>query len=266
METLFRGRARRSEVAPGALRIRPSRENESDGLRSFERRVNGARLSKEFAISVLEADRGEVSKSWPLSPEWLQWALDGTEAKPGDKAGQLAVHVTRTGRDYVVLGRWSVQVIFRCARTLEPAPYELSADLTLLLRRGASNPEQNPRSPSRSERHRTKAQKKAEPDAELSDEDVATDTFVGEQIVLDEFVREQLLLEFPMFPLRSDLRSADSAAIGPAPENPEAEAAEISGAEPTESNEAERGNLDPRLAPLLDIANELAAKLKKGSS
>ncbi len=181
------------------------------------------------------------------------------------KAGQLAVHVTRTGRDYVVLGRLSAEVVFRCARTMEPTTYDLSADLTLLLRRGA-NPEQASKAPSRSERHRTRAQKKAEPDDELSDEDVAADTFTGDQIVLDEFVREQLLLEFPMFPLRSDLRSAGSAAIGPAPENPEAIAAEISGSNPTVSDDAERATLDPRLAPLLDIANELAAKLKKGSS
>lgn len=222
-------------------------------------------MSKQFVIPVAEVDRADVSKSWPLTTEWLQWALEGTEATPGDKAGQLAVHLTRTGRDYVVLGKWSAEVVFRCARTLDPAPYQLGADLTLLLRRG-SNPDQGNKSASRSERHRTRAQKKAEPEAELSDEDVAADTFTGEQIVLDEFVREQLLLEFPMFPLRSDLRSAASAAIGPAPENPEANATEFLGSQPTESDVAERENLDPRLAPLLDIANELAAKLKKGSS
>jgi uncharacterized metal-binding protein YceD (DUF177 family) len=195
----------------------------------------------------------------------LQWAIEGTEATPGEEAGQLDVSVSRTGRDYVVLGRWKASLVFRCARTLDPAPYTLSADLTLLLRKGAT-PDQAGKAPSRSERHRTRAQKKAEPDVELSDEDVAADSFTGDQIVLDEFVREQLLLEFPMFPLRSDLRSAASAAIGPAPENPEADATEVLGSTPTESDVVERENLDPRLAPLLDIANELAAKLKKGSS
>lgn len=222
-------------------------------------------MSKQFLVPVAEVDRGEVSKSWPISAEWLQWALEGTEATPGEKAGQLAVSLSRTGRDYVVLGRWSAEVVFRCARTLDPAPYYLTADLTLLLRRGA-NTEHPPKAPSRSERHRTRAQKKAEPDDELSDEDVSADTFTGDQIVLDEFVREQLLLEFPMFPLRSDLRSAGSAAIGPAPENPEAKASEALGSNPTVSDDAERDNLDPRLAPLLELANELAAKLKKGSS
>ena len=234
-------------------------------MRSARRRVNGAPLSKQFVVSVSEVDRGEVEKSWPLALDWLQLALEGTEALPGEKAGQLNVRVTRTGRDYVVLGRWSVDLVFRCARTLEPAPYSLAADLTLLLRRGA-NPEQPGKAPTRSERHRTRAQKNAEPDTELSDEDVAADTFTGDQIVLDEFVREQLLLEFPMFPLRSDLRSAASAAIGPAPEIPEADATKVLGNTPTQSDVVERETLDPRLAPLLDIANELAAKLKKGSS
>jgi uncharacterized metal-binding protein YceD (DUF177 family) len=234
-------------------------------LRSVRGRVKGAPLSKNFVVSVAEVDRGEVEKSWPLTHAWLQWALEGTEAVPGEEAGRLDVSLTRTGRDYVVLGRCTAEVVFRCARTMEPAPYSLSADLTLLLRRGA-NAEQPNKAPSRSERHRTRAQKKAEPDVELSDDDVAADTFTGDQIVLDEFVREQLLLEFPMFPLRSDLRSAASAAIGPAPENPEADEPQVLGSKPTESDVAERETLDPRLAPLLDIANELAAKLKKGSS
>jgi uncharacterized metal-binding protein YceD (DUF177 family) len=234
-------------------------------LRSKGRRINGAPLSNQFVVSVAEVDRADVDKAWPLSLEWLQAALEGTEAIPGEKAGQLNVSITRTGRSYVVLGRWAVDLVFRCARSLELTQYSLGADLTLLLRR-SGNPDQTGKGPSRSERHRTRAQKKTEPDGELSDDDVAADTFTGDQIVLDEFVREQLLLEFPMFPLRSDLRSAASAAIGPALENPEANATKVLGSTPTGSDVAERETLDPRLAPLLDIANELAAKLKKGSS
>lgn len=217
-------------------------------------------MSAEFAIPVLEVDRGPVRKEWALSKNWLTAALSDTEAQPGEHPGRLTVSVSKTGRDYVVLGQIDVELVFPCARTLEPAAYTLRPQLTLLLRKAA--PPSDPNRQSRSERHRTRAKKKDE-DAELSDEDVSADTFTGETIVLDGFVREQLLLEFPMVPLRSDLRSAASAAIAPAPEIP-ANGADDSGAQPA-PHPTEEPKLDPRLAPLLDIANELAAKLKKGS-
>lgn len=217
-------------------------------------------MSAEFAIPVLEVDRGPVRKEWPLTLSWLTTALADTEARPGQQPGRLTVSVSKTGRDYVVLGQIDVELVFSCARTLEPAPYTLSPQLTLLLRKAAAPVDPNRQS--RSERHRTRAQKKDE-DAELTDEEVSADTFSGETLVLDGFVREQLLLEFPMVPLRSDLRSAASAAIAPAPEIP-ATGADDSGAQPA-PRPTEEPKLDPRLAPLLDIANELAAKLKKGS-
>lgn len=217
-------------------------------------------MSPEFVIPVTEVDRGPVRKDWSISPEWLAAVLSETEARPGAAPGRLTVSVSKTGRDYVVLGQIEAELVFSCARTMEPAAYTLKPQLTLLLRRAAAAVDPNRRQ--RSERHQTRAQKK-EVDAELSDEEVSADTFSGESIVFDDFVREQLLLEFPMVPLRSDLRSAASAAIAPAPENP-ADAAGSFGAQPAPSP-AEEPKLDPRLAPLLDIANELAAKLKKGS-
>lgn len=217
-------------------------------------------MSAEFVIPVLEVDRGTVRKEWPLTKAWLSAALADTEATPGERPGRLTVSVSKTGRDYVVLGQIEADLVFPCARTLEAAPYTLHPSLTLLLRKTAAPVD--PGRQSRSERHRTRAQKKDE-EIELSDDDVAADTFSGETIILDAFVREQLLLEFPMVPLRSDLRSAASAAIAPAPEIP-AERAGNSGDQPAPSP-TEEHKLDPRLAPLLDIANELAAKLKKGS-
>lgn len=217
-------------------------------------------MSAELLIPVLEVDRGPVRREWSLTKEWLATALTSTEAAPGDRPGRLTVSVSKTGRDYVVMGQIEADVVFPCARTLEPALYTLRPQLTLLLRKSAAPVDPNRQS--RSERHRTRAQKKEE-DAELTDEDVSADTFSGENIVLDDFVREQLLLEFPMVPLRSDLRSAASAAIAPAPEIP-ADVADDSRDQPAPSP-TEEHKLDPRLAPLLDIANQLAAKAKKGS-
>jgi uncharacterized metal-binding protein YceD (DUF177 family) len=217
-------------------------------------------LSAQFLIHVAEVERSSVQKEWPVTQAWLTEALAGTDASPGENPGRLTVSVSKSGRDYVVLGQVEVELVFPCARTLDPAAYVLRPQLTLLLRRSAAPVAQRQ---SRSARHQTRAQKQ-EADLELSDDDVSADTFTGDTIILDAFVREQLLLEFPMVPLRSDLRSAASAAIAPAPEIP-GHSADDSGGQPAQ-RPTEETKLDPRLAPLLDIANELAAKLKKQGS
>ena len=51
-------------------------------------------------------------------------------------------------------------------------------------------------------------------DPTLADDESARDTYAGDQVVLDPFLREFILLELPMFPLRSDLRSVEDAGIG----------------------------------------------------
>jgi uncharacterized protein len=86
-----------------------------------------------------------------------------------------------------------------------------------------------------------KGQNQKEEDAPLA-EKAAEDTYDGEEVILDPFVRESIILEFPAFPLRSDLRSEDSGAIG-APQAAEAA-------------------IDPRLLPLKELAARLKGKLE----
>ncbi len=207
-------------------------------------------LAAQFTIPVADVDRSDVDRTWTLTPEWLERALEDTEATPTGNPGRLTVYVARTGSQFVVRGQVEAEVALPCARTGEPAVYQLRPDLTLLLRQRAvtSGKNSSAKTLARSERHRTRARRKVEEEGELKDEDAASDTFTGDVIELDGFVREQLILEFPMFPLRSDLRSAASAANGPASQTGAAPAA---GSEPTEKP------LDPRLAPLLDIAKKL---------
>jgi uncharacterized protein len=145
----------------------------------------------------------------------------------------------KSGGRFLIRGKIRVQLQLPCARTLEPAVYDLEPALFLLLRREQPEPQaQRPR------RARERAQD-AEDEDELTDEDAAFDVFSGETLHLDEFVREQILLELPMFPLRSDLRSRQSPPIGAPPQTSERE---------------ERGDgsaLDPRLAPLKAIAEQM---------
>lgn len=191
-----------------------------------------------FTISVSEVERADQHRTWTIPLEWLTSALAGSEAHPTDKLGQLTVHVLKNGSDFLTRGTVEAQVELACARTLDPAIYDLKSELFLVLRRREIPIEKA----ARGEKRRPARQKpKEDEDRLLSDDDAASDTFSGETIILDAFVREQILLELPMFPLRSDLRLLQGPAIPPPPQTA-----------------TDDSRVDPRLAPLL----ELKAKLK----
>ncbi|MEN9580256.1 MAG: hypothetical protein RJA70_3265 [Pseudomonadota bacterium] len=171
--------------------------------------------------------------------EWLTTAFEGTDATPTDKPGQLTATLFKNGGQFLVQGKIHVQLTLPCARTLDPVTYELQPELFLALtqiqpaRPGSRRPAPTP------------TLREEATDAALTDEDAAFDTFEGDRIVLDAFVREQILLDLPMFPLRSDLRSAAPTVIHSPPESA-AKVAEI----------------DPRLKPLQALAEKLKTEKK----
>jgi uncharacterized protein len=191
-----------------------------------------------FTIATSDVERDDQHRTWTIPLEWLGSTLTDTEARPTQSAGQLTVHVFKNGQDFLVRGKIQVEVQLPCARTLDPAIYDLSPELFLVLRRREIPADKATRG---EKQRQARAKNKADEERLLSEDDAASDTFSGDQIALDDFVREQILLELPMFPLRSDLRSQQGPAIPPHP--------------PTATEE---GRVDPRLAPLL----ELKAKLK----
>jgi uncharacterized protein len=138
-----------------------------------------------------------------------------------------------------------------CARTLDPVPMTLQPQIYLLLAPRTAAPSSKVAhakpgklagAKARAEPGRKARSKTREPEGgeALSEDDAARDTFEGDQIVLDGFIREHIVLELPLFPLRSDLRSEDSPAIRPPAAAPVAARA-----------------VDPRLLPLADIAKKM---------
>ncbi len=140
-----------------------------------------------------------------------------------------------------------------CARTLDPVDISITPEIFLLLEpRGLTPPgppsRKGPRpgrvAPKTGRSGRTAERDLAgwSNDPTLGEAESARDTYAGDQVVLDSFLREFILLELPMVPLRSDLRSVEDAAIGGAlsatavPEEPA---------------------VDARLAPLAAIASRL---------
>ncbi len=190
-----------------------------------------------FSVLVSDVEREEQERTWDIPTEWLDSALAESDAEQTGKTGRLTALVMKNGSQFLVRGRIEVQVSLPCARTLEPAVYDLRPELFLMLSRSSG---------AGSARRRVRPKRTEDAEAEeavLTEEDAAHDTFSGETIVLDPWVREQVLLDLPMFPLRSDLRLERSPAIASPPESPAAPSA-----------------LDPRLQPLKDLADKMKAQ------
>ena len=205
--------------------------------------MSDSEQTPSLVLRIKEIEDDPLSKTWSLSQAWLQRALSGTDAQPDQSGGQVSVNAFRQGKQFVVRGKVRVAVTLPCARSLDPAVYDLNPDLFLVLQqRAAADPSRSPRP----KRERRRDRESAEADDEiLNESDAAFEWFAGDEIALDTFVREQLVLELPMFPLRSDLRSDETPAI-----------------QPRSAREAQKGpaktpGVDPRLLPLQAIAEKL---------
>lgn len=209
-----------------------------------------------FSLAAADLEYGdrEIDEDIPL--EWLATAFEGTEAT-ADGPGRLEVTVSKSGKDVMVRGSARVSVTLPCARTLDPARYDIAPDIFLMLSPGKSaqptkhrKHEEKPGSKAAAARGAAAPnpkKKKREEEPELSEDDAAQDTYDGETVVLDEFVRQFLVLELPMFPLREDLRTEATPAI---PRGPE----------PAQASPEKGEALDPRLAPLQAIASRMRQK------
>ncbi len=212
---------------------------------------------KSLIVPLADLERGPKHQVWELDRKWLMDALDGTEATVRG-AGNVDVVLTKNGVRVVVRGRVTAPLRMPCARTLDPVDVDVDAEVMLVL-----SPARVPMSSSRRKATRKSASRASQEtsvkgqkagigqvakDREITQEEAAEDVYAGSDIVLDAFVREHIILELPMFPLRSDLRANDKPAIPARPEDAKAKAGT---------------QIDPRLAPLLAVANRMKQETKE---
>jgi len=208
-----------------------------------------------FSVPISDLERSDLRRTWEIPTQWLDWALQESEASSAGATGTLELYLKKQGREVLVKGHARATVTMPCARTLDPIPVGLDAEILLLLTQRATPAEPAAKA---ARRHRKPVAgaggKPVEDDADdgtpeyLSAEQAARDEYSGEIVELDAFVREHLLLELPLFPVRSDLPFDSNAATNTPPDE--------SGAAP-----------DPRLAPLAALASQLqrTGKLPKSS-
>jgi uncharacterized protein len=191
----------------------------------------------QFSVSIRELERSDQHRQYELSPEWLNEALRESEARSDGSPGSFEVHLRKNGREVLVKGMARARVTMPCARTMEPVPVNLEAEILLLLSPRAPAPAGAPAQ----RRGRRLREENDATDEQLSAELAARDEYEGDNVELDAFVREHLLLELPLFPVKSDLPFEPAAATDPRPDEAE----------------AEEETVDPRLAPLAALARQL---------
>jgi uncharacterized protein len=175
-------------------------------------------IAHEYPINVSELDAGGKDYRFTVRAGWVRGALEGHEATSAGTDGALAVRASKSGRDVVVHGTIDAELSVPCARCLEPARLPIHAAISVLYVPGSKLASERSHKPG---------------ERELSDDEADTLPFDGETVVLDDLVRDELVLEIPMIPLCSE----DCPGMSPGPN-----------AGPGDKP------IDPRLAPLLDLA------------
>ena len=213
---------------------------------------------KTFVVPLADLERGPKHAVWSVERKWLDSALEGSEAQARDN-GSVEVTLSKNGRQVIVRGAVKAPLTMPCARTFEPVEVDIDADLFLMLS-PAPLPSNLAPKHSKKRNGRATGSQKAAPNSPgghagqlakertMSEEDAAQDFHFGDEIELGPYVREFILLELPMFPVRSDLRSIDNPAIP---------------RQPAEPNVGTGNRVDPRLAPLAEIADRLKYDTKE---
>jgi uncharacterized protein len=212
---------------------------------------------KTFVVPLADLERGPKHAVWVLDEKWLNAALEGADAQARG-VGRVEVTLSKDGRQVLVKGTIDAALTMPCARTLEPVDVDVTSDMLLMLSPGPAPipAAKKSRKSGGTAKVQDVANGKGEAKATgrlakeryLSEEEAAQDHYSGDEIVLDTFIREFILLELPMVPLRSDLRGKDNPAI-PGP--------------PEEAQEGPGKQIDPRLAPLAEIAGRLKNDTKE---
>ena len=213
-----------------------------------------------FVVRLADLERAPLKTTFTLSEAWLAHELVEAQAVPRGP-GTATVELMKTGGTVLVRGSLQVKITVPCVVTLDPLPFDLEAEIFLQLGREPETDERHKpargpakagtepkaKSEAKAPVARRPRQRRLKDDPELSEEEAATDTYKGEQIVLDGFFREFILLEVPPYPRRSDLPSVE----------------ESLSSRPLAGPPGEAKPLDPRLLPLLGLANRLRGAANK---
>jgi uncharacterized protein len=182
-------------------------------------------IDHEFTIKTSEIDAGGKDYRFVIRAPWLRGVLEGHEATATSKDGIVEVRASKSGPDTVVHGSLDASLRVPCARCLEPVDIDVHSDLAVIYVPGSKVKD---------------AEASGKVEYTLEDAEADTLPYDGETVVLDDLVRDEVLLGVPMIPLCSD----DCPGMSPAPET-------------DAKTPSEKKEIDPRLAPLLALRDQI---------
>ncbi len=197
-----------------------------------------------LALSRKDLDQGPKHVRAELPAEWLGQHLNvvGAESKAPElsaaSAGSVDLRLTPAGDDnFLLQGHVRATIDTRCARCLDPAHVPVDGEITLLLipKIEASKRLRNPKG---------RKAKESEGEFEFDGDEADVAHYDGETVILDELVVEAILLEMPISPLCSDACSGIAS-------------------DPAVAPKLEAARMDPRLAPLAELAEKARAAAKQ---
>jgi uncharacterized protein len=178
----------------------------------------GTNTTSEFSFLASEvASKGDLRVDRPITASWIGPHIERCEypVRPKENAsGNAHFVISRTDSGFFLKGEVTAQLESKCGTCLAELVIEPRAQLSCFLA---------PR-PSRDV---------PEDDTELTMEDLETEWYEGDEIVLDELIADAIVLELPMNPKCAN-RCAGLAAF----------------------EQDSPGEIDPRLAPLASIRLE----------
>ena len=189
-----------------------------------------------FVVPAADIDATGLDFNAALPVAWLEASL-AVEGLHALEEGSVTTRLSRSGRTSIVVrGKVAAKVTLPCARCLDPAAFDVTGELGLLLQQrtpqkpspkakaGAAKAGDatKPAAPKPPSRARGSASGKGSAmnlgEYEFSDEEAQEDEYDGENVVLDPFIREAILLELPNFPLcKEDCPGISTAAAAAAP-------------------------------------------------
>ncbi len=190
----------------------------------------------EFTISAHELDAGGKEYTFPVRAAWMRGAFEETDVHAPDHDGVVKVRASKSAGTVIVHGRLDASVVATCGRCLSPANIAVHQQVSAVV---------VPSAELKAKARSSDARSSEDNDLDITPDEPDTLAFDGETVVLDNLIRDELLLAVPMIPLCRE----DCPGIKPfSPSDT---------VSPEEDTSESMPNIDPRLAPLMQIRNRM---------
>ena len=136
---------------------------------------------RTFTIHTARVQPSGSEFVFEVPDAWLGPELEGCEASPAGRSGEISVSVSPISPGYYLTGTIHVHLAATCVRCLRDASLDLSIPFKVHMKPGPT-------------------QRRVDEETAQEDGSLGTVHYQGEEMVLDSLVRESIVLALPMNP------------------------------------------------------------------